>query len=154
MHCSPAQTVALLGADLLPPTLYLQTAHTAVEDSSPPGTTVLAYLPYHSLYSCTPGHQHLPAAHQLCSTTSTPSHRLCTTSGTPCRRADPWTWPCPGRSSIKRKKVSIFICQFRFRQHSRLRGFLVQPNLVLHIGMVSSLTKNKDPLEFVGQIHG
>ena len=48
----------------------------------------------------------------------------------------------------------VYYAYLRFRENSGLRGFLVQPNLVLHIGMVSSLTKNKDPLEFVGQIHG
>ena len=42
---------------------------------------------------------------------------------------------------------------FRFRQTAGLQGFLVQPNLVQHIGMVSSLTKKKDPLEFVDQIY-
>ena len=49
--------------------------------------------------------------------------------------------------------MKMYVNHFRFRQKAGMMGFLVQPNLVHHIGMVSSLPKNKDPLEFVNQMH-
>ena len=102
--------------------------------------------------SSTPGHQPLPAAPLLCSTTPTPSSRPCSTFRTPWTKKHPWTWQCQSMTHIVGYNY-LFISGFRFRQTAGLQGFLVQPNLVQHIGMVSSLTKKKDPLEFVDQIY-